>query len=170
MMENPGAANTSNPLSDQARPEQGSNPLSRIAPPMGGQPQPMPTPNKAQTVAAVKRLSAVQAALREVLDDKNIGKANVRPVLLDQASKLIGSRLMSLPETMQILQTFPEDPIEQKEWTAKAYNQAERAEAFLLDAHGSAIAAGKLPPDGGQAYDPVNHDKHFQEMLGHFKR
>jgi hypothetical protein len=118
----------------------------------------------------VKRFSAIQNALREVMQDKDFGRANVRPKLLDEGSKLLAARVLSLPELMSQISNFPTDPLQQKQVVQQIYNSAQQAEAHVLDAHGSAIAAGKLPPDGGPKYDAGEHEQHMQGLLAHYKR
>lgn len=163
---------TSNPLANQQAPEQAppqGNPLARIAPQLGP-PPPIPMPNRAQTMAAVRRFSAIQEAMRAVMSDKDFGHSNVRPVLMDEASKLLASKLISLPELMNQLSNFPSDPIKQKETVQGIFNQAQRAEASVLDHHGSAIVAGKLTPDGGPEYDAGSHEQAMQGLLSHYQR
>ena len=174
-MENPGAANTSNPLSDQARPEQPmgaqqGNPLARLAPPMGGQPQPMPAPTKAQTVAATQRFSAIQAAMRAVMSLPDFGKSNVRPQIMNEASKLLGSKLLSLPQIMEAVKDLPDSPLEQKQFVTGIFNNARQAEASVLDHHGAAIVAGKLPQDGGDQYDADQHEQLMDGLLSHYRK
>lgn len=164
------AVNTSNPLSDQQRPEQATNPLARIAPQMGGQQQPQPAPTRAQTTAAVQRFSAIQQALKPILADPKLGKENVRPDVLDAGSRLLGTKLISLPQLMQVLNDFPSDPLDQRTKVQQIYSSAQQAEAAVLDHHGAAIVAGKLPPDGGDQYDSENHDKLMDGLLGHYRK
>jgi hypothetical protein len=165
-----------NPLANVAAPQQpqgaqqpqGGNPLSRIAPQVG--PQKPPTPNKAQTTAAVARFGAIQSAMRSVMQDPAFGKSNVRPDVLDAASKLLGTRLLSLPEIMNSIKDLPDDPIEQKSFIQNIYNQAKTAEANVLDHHGAAIASGMLPPNGGDDYDAANHDQHINGLMSHYQK
>lgn len=174
MMENPGGANsTSNPLANQAAPEgHGGNPLSRIAPQLGGQQRPMPSPTRAQTTAAVQRFSAIQRVLKPILDDPKLGKENVRPAVLNAGSLLLGTKLISLPELMQVLNKFPADtdPLEQKQFLQNVYDSAKQSESQVLDSHGAAVVAGKLPPDGGDQYDAGNHEQLMDSLLSHYKR
>ena len=166
-----------NPLSDQAAPPrpQGAsgqsnpqNPLARLAGPLPSSPPPQPAPTAAQATAAVRRLNAVMSAMRNVMQAPGYGRTNIRPVLLDQASKLIGSRLLSLPEVMNSISGVPDQPVEQKEWVANTYMNAQRAAASVLDHHGAAVATGKLPPNGGDKYDPDDHDRHINELHSHY--
>jgi hypothetical protein len=166
----------SNPLANQAAPQQPmgaqqGNPLARLAPQLaGGQHMPQPVPNRAQTTAAVHRFSAVQNAMRAVMEDKDFGKANIRPVLLDEASKLLGSKILSLPEVMNSIKDLPDDPIQQKAFVQNIFNNAQQSEAAVLDHHGAAIASGKLPPDGGQDYSAGNHEQHMNGLMRHYQR
>ena len=107
-----------NPLADQpsAPQPQGApqgNPLQRIAPAMGGAPMQQPAPTQAQTVAAVRRLSAVQEAMRSVMSADGFGRTNQRPKILDEASKLMAAKVLSLPEIMQSIGDVPDDPLAQ---------------------------------------------------------
>lgn len=167
-MGNPLANVAAPPQAQGAQPQQGGA-LARIAPQMGGQQQ-QPIPNRAQTVAAVKRFSAIQEALRPIISDPDLGKQNIRPEVMDAASKLLGSKLLSISEIMESIGKLPSDPIDQKAFVQQIYNQAQQSESHILDMHGSAIAAGKLPPDGGAAYDAGKHDEHMQSLIGQYKR
>jgi hypothetical protein len=170
-----------NPLANVAAPPQAQggmqgnpqqqNPLARLAGPMPGQapPSQQPAPTTAQATAAVRRLTAVQNAMREVMQAPGYGRTNIRPALLDAASKLIGSRLLSLPEVMQSIGGAPDDPAAQKEFVSKIYNGAQRAAASVLDHHGAAVATGKLPPNGGDKYDPDKHEQHFNGAMSHYQ-
>jgi len=161
---------TNNPLSNQQAPEGNGNPLARIAPALGGQQQPQPAPTRAQTTAAVQRFSAIQNAMRSVMQDPAFGKENVRPEVMDAASKLLGSKLLSLPEVMNSISSLPDDPIKQKAFIEGIFNSARTAESQVLDHHGAAIVSGKLPPDGGEAYDPSAQEQHMNGLLGHYQR
>src|SRR4051812_30892334 len=103
-----------NPLADQASPSQSSgpqgNPLASLAGPLPGLPPRQPMPSAAQTTAAVKRFSAVANAMRTVLANPDLGRRNVRPAILDQASKLMAARVLSLPEVMNAIGKVSDDP------------------------------------------------------------
>lgn len=167
---NPLANVAAPPQPQGAQPQQGGNPLARIAPQAGGAFQKPPTPTKAQTTAAVQRFSAIQNAMREVMEDPAFGKSNVRPELLNAASKLLGSKLLSLPEVMNSISGLPDDPIEQKSFVQNIFNSAKTAESNVLDHHGAAVASGMLPPNGGDDYDAGNHETHMNGLIGHYQK
>jgi hypothetical protein len=170
-----------NPLENVAAPPQPQggmqgnsrqqNPLASLAGPMPGQapPSQQPAPTRAQAVAAVRRLTAVQNAMREVMQSPGYGRTNCRPALLDAASKLIGSRLLSLPEVMNSISGVPDAPVAQKDFVSNIYNSARRAAASVIDHHGAAVATGKLPPNGGDKYDPDKHEQHFNGAMSHYQ-
>jgi hypothetical protein len=108
--------------------------------------------------------------MRSVMILPEFGKSNVRPAVMDAASKLLGSKLLSLPEIMNSLGELPDDPLKQKEAIQGIYNTAQQAEAHVLDSHGAAIASGKLPPDGGPQYDAGSHEQHMTGLMSHYKR
>jgi hypothetical protein len=168
-----------NPLANVRAPQQPmgaaqgnpQNPLARLAGPLPGSAPPpqQPAPTTAQATAAVRRLTAVQNAMREVMQSPGYGRTNCRPTLLDAASKLIGSRLLSLPEVMNAISGVPDDPVQQKQFVSNIYNSAQRAAASVLDHHGAAVATGKLPPNGGDKYDPDKHEQHFNGAMSHYQ-
>ena len=165
-----------NPLADQRQPQQpqgpsqGANPLARLAGPLPGLPPPPPAPTAAQTTAAVRRFGLVQEAMRAVMSQDGYGRQNVRPAILDQASKLLSSRVLSLPEVMNEIGKVPDDPLAQKALVESIFNGARQAEASVIDHYGSAIAAGRVPRGGGEKYDVANHDRHMSELLKHYPR
>jgi hypothetical protein len=152
-----------NPLANVRAPQQPlgaaqgnpQNPLARLAAPLPGSPPPsqQPAPTTAQATAAVRRLTAVQSAMREVMQSPGYGRTNIRPTLLDAASKLLASRLLSLPEIMNSIGGVPDDPVQQKEFVSNIYNNAQRAAASVLDHHGAAEG------QGAAVFDPVQCPK-----------
>lgn len=163
-----------NPLENQQSPPQpqgmaqGNNPLARLAGPLPGLPPRQPAPTAAQATAAVHRFRAVMDAMRSVMSEPNYGRANVRPAILDAASKLLASRLISLPETMNAIGQIPDDPLAQKQQVEQIFNSARQGATSVIDHHGAAVASGKLPRDGGEKYDAGNHDRHMTGLLGHY--
>jgi hypothetical protein len=164
-----------NPLENQAsRPQpqgtaQGNaNPLARLAAPLPGLPPPLPAPTAAQATAAVRRLSAVADAMRTVMNQPDFGRANCRPAILDEASKLIGAGLVSLPQIMESIKALPDDPMAQRSYVAGIYNQAKQAEANVLAHHTAALAMGMVPRNGGEKYQAADHDRHMSGLMGHY--
>jgi hypothetical protein len=163
-------ANQSSPPQPQGPAQQGGNPLARIAPQMGGAQQPLPAPTRAQTTAAVRRLSAVQESMRVILQNPDLGRTNVRPAIMDQASKLLASRVLSLPEVMSAVGKVGDDPLAQKSMIAGIFNQAKQAESAVLAHHTAAVAMGMVPRNGSEKYQAADHDRHMSDLLAHYPR
>jgi hypothetical protein len=165
-----------NPLSDKPAPPQPQggmqgnpqNPLASLAGPMPGLPPRLPAPSAAQTTAAVRRLSAVQESMRIILQNPDLGRTNIRPAIMDQASKLLASRVLSLPEIMNAIGKVSDDPLAQKSMVAGIFNQAQQAESAVLAHHTAAVAMGMVPRSGGEKYRAADHDRHMSGLLGHY--
>ena len=173
-----------NPLAEQQAPpqpmgqllgggQQGQpqgNPLARLVGQMQGPPPAQPAPSAVQTTAAVKRFGAVMNAMRTVLANPDLGRKNVRPAILDQASKLMASRVLSLPEVMNAIGKVTDDPLEQKALVSGIYNQAQQAEGNVLAHHAFAVATGRVSRGGGEKYQADDHDRHMTDLLLHYPR
>lgn len=164
-----------NPLAEQSSPPQpqgapqGNNPLASLAGPLAGLPPRPPAPSAAQATAAVKRFGAVADAMRTVMANPDLGRRNIRPAILDQASKLMSARVLSLPETVQAIGKVTDDPLAQKSLVAGIFNQAQQAEAAVLAHHTAAVATGMVQR-GGEKYQAADHDRHIQSLLAHYPR
>jgi hypothetical protein len=165
-----------NPLANVAAPPQPQggmqgnphNPLANLAGPLPGLPPRPPAPTAAQATAAVRRLSAVQESMRVILQNPDLGRTNVRPAIMDQASKLLSARVLSLPEVMNAIGKVGDDPLAQKSMIAGIFNQATQAESAVLAHHTAAVAMGMVPRNGGEKYQAADHDRHLSGLLGHY--
>ena len=151
----------------QGQPNQ-ANPLASLAGPLPGLPPRPPAPSAAQATAAVRRLSAVQESMRVILQNPDLGRTNVRPAIMDQASKLLSARVLSLPEVMSALGNIGDEQLAQKSTVAGIYNQAKQAESAVLAHHTAAVAMGMVPRNGGEKYQAADHDRHMSGLLGHY--
>lgn len=141
---------------------QGQNPLSAIAPQFGQQQQPQPTAG--QTAAAVHRFGEIKQAMRGVMGDPNLGKTNIRPKLLDAASKLLASKVVSLPEIMNAIKGLPDDPFAQRNFVDKLYTNADQAQKLVLSHHRNAKGSG----EGEEPYGPDNHQAMMDGLMQHY--
>ena len=144
------------------------NPLASLAGPLPGLPPRPPAPSAAQATAAVRRLSAVQESMRVILQNPDLGRTNIRPAIMDQASKLLSARVLSLPEVMTAIGKVGDDPLAQKSMVAGIFNQAKQAESAVLAHHTAAVAVGMVPRNGGEKYQAADHDRHMSGLLGHY--
>lgn len=165
-----------NPLENQSSPPRPpgaaqGNPLAQLAGPLPGLPPPPPAPSAAQATAAVRRFSAVQSAMRDLLQNPELGRANIRPAILDQASKLLADKMISLPSLMESIKGLPDDPTQQRSFVAGIFNQARQAEATVLAHHTAAVAMGMVPRGGGEKYQATDHARHMEALLAqHYPR
>ena len=71
---------------------------------------------------------------------------------------------------MNSVRDLPDDPIAQKAFVQNIFVNAQQSEAAVLDHHGAAVASGKLPPNGGEAYDLGAHERHMNGLMSHYQR
>lgn len=139
-----------------------ANPLAALAGRMGAQQQQAPAPTHAQTVAVMHRLGQIKTALRPVMDDPHLGSKNIRPKLLDAASKLLAAKVVSLTDIMSEIKGLPEDPIEQKKFVEGLYNNATQGQTAILEQHRHADLPEGSGPD---EWTPETHDDHIASLM-----
>lgn len=139
----------------------------------GGNPmQKRPQPTHAQVLAALHRFNAIRRVLKPILGDPDLGKKTVRPRLFDAAATLIGERMMTLPEVMNAMKDFPNDPQEQKIWLMRADQMQDMAEEKLVEDYRA--SAGELGEGGWEGltkdhgYSTDKHGDHLKSLLGHY--
>lgn len=139
----------------QAAPQ--GNPLAALAQQPQQQPQ-APQLSHAQTVAGLHKFSEIKAAMLPVVSDKNLGKTNIRPKLLDATSKLLMNKTLSLPEIMNRIKDLPDDPQKQKAFVDQIYQSSDQAQKILLQnaAHAQ---------DDGESWSMDNHSKHLDGFM-----
>jgi hypothetical protein len=154
------------PQGQQAMPQQpmqGGNPLAQLAPQQQQPPPPPPAPTHAQTVAAVHYFGQIKQAMRPVLDDPNLGSKNIRPKLLDQFSKLIASKTLTLPEIMKAIKSLPDDPIQQKSFVENIYQANDKAQMLVLGHH--AMGPQAQPGQEPEQWSPDNHQDQMAGLM-----
>lgn len=128
-------------------------------------PAPAPAPTHDQTVAALRHLHAVAGELKTILKDPNLGKADIKSSLIEAASKLVGSRILSAAQAVQQLAQLPERPFEQKQWIEQQYAQTVDAQAAVLQHHRSQ-AMGTGDYDLESLLHTSDPEKHQETMRG----
>jgi hypothetical protein len=129
------------------------------SPGSGGQPQQMPAPTRAQTIAALRHFAALAKQLEAALRDPDLGKADLKNKIIDGVTELVQERMMPPTEAVQILATFPSRPFEQKQWIAQHYQNVIQAREAVLTHHAMAFAG-----QGPQA--PPSVDSHMDDIAG----
>lgn len=117
----------------QGGPQDGAQPGTAAGP---------PAPDRASTVAALRHIAAFDKRWKEMLADPGIGTKNVRSQFLDGIADLMGEGFMSLTQSLTLLKSFPNTPLEQKQWLAKHAEDDEKAMGMLLSHHAAANPAG----------------------------
>lgn len=144
------------------QPAQGGNTLAQLAPQQQQAPQ-QPAPTHAQTVAAVHHTGQIKQALIPVLDDPNLGVKNIRPKILDMASKLLASKTLTLPEIMKAVKALPNDPVAQKQFVEKIYNDNDKAQMLVLGHH--AMGPQAQPGQEPEQWSPDKHQDHMAGLM-----
>jgi hypothetical protein len=158
-MANPLQAGMMPPEAPQVQP----NAMQGGAPPQqGAAPQQQaPAPNHAQTVAALRHLTALKQELVTLLKNPDLGKADMRSAIIDGVTKLVADRVVPPSAAVQKLATVPETPFQQKKWVENDYAQNAQAENVILAHHAAAFAGqGEQPPG-----DPDNHMQDIQGLM-----
>ena len=151
--------------------------------PPAGMPQtssPPPAPSHAQTVAALRHFDAAAKGVSALLKDPDCGKTDMKSEVIDGVAKLVSKGMMTAPDAVQTLGTFPEKPFDQKKVARgkddagrpsgrsransscrgisgdakRAWQRAAKAPATGSPAHSVAVAAAPdtvRPKDFGQA-------------------
>ena len=125
----------------------------------------VPAPTHAQTVAALRHFSLINDALEPLLRNPELGRADVRPSVIDAVTKLVGDRILTPQEAVKQLNQFPDRPFDQKRALALLYSQNLQAEMAVLQHHRQAfVGTGHLPTEATLHSD--NSDNHISAMSG----
>jgi hypothetical protein len=134
-----------------------------------GAPQQMPAPSHAQTVATLRHTHAIQDELETLLKNPAIGKSSIKSAIIDGATKLVASRIITPAQAVAQLGTVPDDPLEQRKWLRAQLAQSVQAQNAILDHHRAAHAGGDEATAGHQPYDPETHIDTMAGVNDHYK-
>lgn len=154
-----------NPLQPNTMPPPAPVQPNAIGTPQGQQSQQaapnVPTPTHAQTVAALRHFTALKQELTVLINNPDLGKADMKSAIIDGVTKLVADRIVPPATAVQQLATVPDSPFQQKKWIEQNYAQVMKAENGILAHHGAAFAGqGNQPPP-----DPANHMQDLQSMM-----
>jgi hypothetical protein len=126
-------------------------------------PQKPPAPDYQQTASAVYHLSEFQRKYKKLLSDPEIGRKNMRPEMLEMMADVLGEGLATLPQIMSQVKDFPTEPLQQKQYLEKHYQQSKMAAMAILEHHAAAF-----PAKGVEPVPPVNvgGDDHHAVLNG----
>lgn len=130
-------------------------------------PQKPPAPDHQQTASAVYHLSEFQRKYKKLLSDPEIGRKNMRPEMLEMMADVLGEGLATLPQIMSQVKDFPTEPLQQKQYLEKHYQQAKMASVAILQHHAAAFprtGAEPMPPPANVGGD--DHHAVLGGMMG----
>ena len=115
-----------------------------------------PPPSNQQTVAALKHFTMIEREVRGLLADPECGKVDMKSMIIDGMTGLIGEGIVSAADAVRELGSLPERPIEQKQWLEQRMSQCVQASNLILQHHRMAFA-GMPDEAAGPQYDASNH-------------
>lgn len=124
-----------------------------------------PAPDYSHTEATLRHLSIFQRKWQELLKTPGIGKTNIRPQIMEMMADVMGEGLVSLPQVMSQLKSLPPDPLQQKQWIEKHFEQGQLAISSVLAHHALAFPRTGNPSTDPPVPPPNDNDNH-QQMMG----
>jgi hypothetical protein len=121
-----------------------------------------PAPTHNQTVATLRHLQALIQAFKPLLNEPDLGKADMKSEVIDTVTKLVADRIVPASAAIQKLATFPEKPFQQRQWVQQQYMQDMQARGIVLAHHAQAFAGQPPQPTP----DVENHMADISKMMG----
>jgi hypothetical protein len=130
-------------------------------------PQQAPAPTHGQTVAALRHFNAILGELKGLLENPDLGKANLKSTIIDGMTKLVAERIIPPAAAVTQLASVPDAPFQQKQWAQNHYAQTVQASAAVLDHHRqSAMGTGNYDLENALHEDESDPDSHMETMQG----
>lgn len=131
------------------------------AQPQAGQPAPALT--HSQAVAGLRHFTAISRQLEVLLQDPDLGKADLKSKIIDGTTKLVASRIITPGQAVIQLGSVPADPLMQRKWVQQHFQQTMVAMNAVLDHHAQAVpGTGDLPTEMAQSVS--RPDSHLDDM------
>lgn len=160
-----------NPLQSSTPPDaplQGQQQTAAPGDPTGPQPQaaaPPPPPSHEQTVAALRHFHAIKDELDVLWKNPNLGKSDIKSAIIDGATKLVATRIITPAQAVMQLGQVPDKPIDQRKWIQQQLATTMQAANMVLDHHRSA-GPGSQHFATEMAAAQSDPDKHLETMGG----
>ena len=124
-----------------------------------------PAPSHAQTCAALRHFSAVMGELHKLSKNPDLGRSDVKGLVIDSVSKLVAQRVLTPASAVVELSSVPEDPLAQRKWVKGMMQKTAQAQNAVLDHH-VAGTPGSLDWATESQHAPYNSDDHHSIMTG----
>lgn len=144
----------------QAAPSQGAQ--------GAGAPQPAgppPPPSHDQTVAALRHFHAIREELEVLRKNPNLGRADIKSAIIDGATKLVATRIITPGQAVMQLGQVPENPLDQRKWIEQQLASAIQAADMIVDHHRT-VGPGSQDFATEFAASQSSPDKHLETMSG----
>jgi hypothetical protein len=129
--------------------------------------QQAPAPTHGQTVAALRHFNAILGELKGLLENPDLGKANLKSTIIDGMTKLVAERIIPPAAAVTQLAAVPDEPFQQAQWAKNHYAQTVQAQAAVLDHHRqSAMGTGNYDLENALHEDESDPDSHMETMQG----
>ncbi len=120
------------PEQSQAGPQQSPGSLQQLM--QSGQQQPgeQPLPDAEHIKSALVHMTEFQRKWRQILETENIGKTDIKGPFIEAVSQLMGDQFITLPQALSLMKSFPEDPLQQRQFVEQHLQKDEQATMMLL--------------------------------------
>ncbi len=127
-----------------------------------------PAPNMQMTLAGLRHMRMFAHEWEDLLKTDDIGKADIKGPFVKTMATLMGEQLVTLPQTLQMMKTFPEDPLGQRQWVQEHYARDRQAQVMLMAQHSKAFPGYDLNEPGLQK--GTNHIGMMTDLVKHYKQ
>lgn len=124
-----------------------------------------PPPTHAQTVAALRHFGAIEAELRGLMKNPDLGKADIKDAIIEGTTKLVADRIVKAADAVTTLSSVPSAPFQQKQWVMQHLQTTIMAKNAVVDHHAQGNDGTMDWQQESQAAG--NHpDDHMKTMAG----
>ena len=127
-----------------------------------------PAPNFQMTIAALKHMRMFANEWEKLLKIDDIGKVDIKGEFIKGMATLMGERIVTLPQTLQMMKGFPDNPLQQRQWVQEHYARDRAAKAMIMQQHARAFPI----PDHSQPglKNGYDHAGMMTDLVQHYKK
>jgi hypothetical protein len=128
--------------------------------------QGQPAPNAQMTNAVLRHMRIFAQAYDDLLKLDDIGKTDIKGPFVKTMARLLGDNMMSLPQTLQLMKSFPDNPLQQRQWVQQHYAQDRQMSLAIMMHHAQSFPDLDNEPPLKSGYD---HQAAMAEVINHYK-